>query len=210
MKIKHSIFRFLYWLLYHPLAWAYDIVAALVSGNRWKTWVLSSLPHLTGPKVLEIGHGPGHLQVALAKRGIFSIGIDASRQMNRLALKKTTPQLNTMLINGYAQFMPFSKHAFDQVVATFPAEYIYDAHTLLQIQRILKPGGQLILLPGASIHSKKFYDRFLAWLFRFSGLSPAFCEPILDHLHKFAFDPICFEENLGDSSVLFIIATKLA
>jgi ubiquinone/menaquinone biosynthesis C-methylase UbiE len=207
--LKRKFFLTLYWLLYHPMAWGYDIVAAIVSGNRWKTWVFSVLPYLTGPEVLEIGHGPGHLHIAMRKKGILAIGIDASREMNRLALRNTTQHhLNTMIIHGYAQFMPFSPQSFSQVVATFPAETIFDPSSLQQVFRILKPGGRLVLLPGAWIHSKKFFDRFLAWLFHYSGLAPAWPEPFLVNLSYAGFESACIEEDLGDSSVMIIIATK--
>lgn len=210
-QLLRSLFRFLYHLLYHPLAWSYDLVAALVSGNRWKSWIYSCLPHISGPKVLEIGHGPGHLQVEMRKKGIFCVGIDASWQMSRIALRNTTHHhLNAMLINGYAQYSPFPDNTFDQVVATFPAEYISDPLALSQIHRILKPGGQLILLPGAWIHSKKIYDRFLGWLFRFSGLSPDWSDPISSLLRKVDFETTSLQENLGDSTVLLVIASKVS
>ncbi len=208
-KLIQKFFRFLYWLLYHPLAWAYDLIAAIVSGNRWKQWVFSVLPHLTGPKVLEIGHGPGHLHIEMRKRGLFTVGIDASWAMNRLGLRNTTHhRLNTMLINGYAQLLPLPSFFFDQVVATFPAEFIYDSQALQEVRRVLKPGGQFVILPGALIHSNKPYDRFLSWLFRFSGLSPVWSEPFLALLRRTGFEASSIEQNLGDSSIFIIIATK--
>lgn len=208
-KLIQKLFRFLYWLLYHPLAWAYDLVAAIVSGNRWRSWIFEALPHLTGPKVLEIGHGPGHLHNELRKRGIFTVGIDASWAMNRLGLRNTTHHgLNTMLINGYAQFMPLPSLSFDQVVATFPAEFICDSQALQEVRRVLKPGGQFVILPGAWIHSNKPYDRVLSWLFRSSGLTPVWADPYLALLRRTGFQASSFEQNLEDSSVLIIIATK--
>ncbi len=131
--------------------------------------------------------------------------------MNRMALRNTTHhQLNTLLVYGYAQFIPFACYSFDQVVATFPAEYIADPLTFTQIHRILKPEGQFILIPGAWIHPKNLYDHFLSWLFRISSLSPAWAEPLKDSLRKSGFDPISLEENLGDSTVLLIIARKIS
>ena len=60
-----TFMRFVFYLLYHPFAFAYDLVAAAVSLGRWKKWVLSVVPFLEGNQILEIGHGPGHLQSAL-------------------------------------------------------------------------------------------------------------------------------------------------
>src|SRR4030067_1850706 len=57
-------FRFVqfgFYLLYNPLAWAYDGVSFLVSQGDWRRWTQGALPHVHGPGVLEIGCGPGHL-----------------------------------------------------------------------------------------------------------------------------------------------------
>jgi len=54
--------RLFFRLLYHQLAFTYDLVAASVSFNRWKDWVMSVVPFIEGNRILEIGHGPGHLQ----------------------------------------------------------------------------------------------------------------------------------------------------
>lgn len=171
--------------------------------------MLQPLPHLTGPRVLEIGPGPGHLLLELRKKGVFAVGIDASWSMNRVLLKNTTQQhLNTMQVHGYAQLLPFPASSFDQVISTFPAEFIYDHQTLQQIHRILQPGGELIILPGAWIHSKKLFDRFLAWLFRFSGLSPDWSESFLTFLRSAGFHASSQIVDLGDSSLILIFARK--
>ena len=64
------LLRFFFYLLYHSFAFAYDLVAASVSLGRWKDWVLSVVPFIEGNRVLEIGHGPGHLQRGPAQPGL--------------------------------------------------------------------------------------------------------------------------------------------
>jgi len=80
-----TLLRFFFRLLYHQFAFTYDLVAATVSLGRWKDWVLSVLPFIQGTRVLEIGHGPGHLQRALLEQNLLAVGIDESSQMGRLA-----------------------------------------------------------------------------------------------------------------------------
>ncbi|HSM22419.1 MAG TPA: methyltransferase domain-containing protein, partial [Rubrivivax sp.] len=46
---------------------------------------------------------------------------------------------------GRAQQLPFDDQCFGSVVATFPAEYIIDPASLAEFQRVLKPGGRLIV-----------------------------------------------------------------
>ena len=68
--------RLFFRLLYHQLAFTYDLVAASVSFNRWKDWVMSVVPFIEGKRILEIGHGPGHLQRLLLSLGLIAVGID--------------------------------------------------------------------------------------------------------------------------------------
>ena len=172
-NILSRLMRVFFYLLYNQMAWSYDHVAALVSWGRWGDWIMTVLPFLTGPRILELGHGPGHLQVALNQRDIQVIGVDASRQMSQQARKRLLKTDFTPLLTcSKAQKLPFIKHHFDQIVATFPTEYIYSHDTLREIYRILKPDGTLIVLPVAWITGKRAIDRFTSSLFQITGQSP--------------------------------------
>ena len=173
MRLLLSLFRLFFHLLYHEFAWTYDLVAAAVSLGRWKDWVLSALPYLNG-RVLEIGYGPGHLQIALRQRGLPVFGLDESRQMSRQARRRLRRKgFPVQLTRGYAQHLPFQANAFDTVVATFPAEYIFDGQTLTETRRVLAPGGRLVLLPTAWITGNGVLDRLAAGLFRVTGQAGA-------------------------------------
>src|SRR5512143_2186632 len=82
------LMRAVFYLLYHPFAFTYDLVAATVSLGRWKAWVFSILPYVEGTRLLELGHGPGHLQRILRDRGLASVGLDESAPMGNLARKR--------------------------------------------------------------------------------------------------------------------------
>ena len=172
-RLITRIMRVFFYLLYQPMAWSYDYVAWLVSWGRWKTWVKTILPCLEGSTVLEIGHGPGHLQIALFDKDIKTFGIDSSRQMGHQAKQRISKQgFTPSLSRNYAQIMPFPNGVFDQIVATFPTEYINDPETLKEAFRILKPGGKFVVLPAAWITGKNLADRGLASLFSITGQSP--------------------------------------
>ena len=161
-----AILRIFFKLLYHQFAFAYDLVAASVSFNRWKDWVKSVIPLIKGNRILEIGHGPGHLQRVLLDRGLFAVGIDESRQMGSLAKRRAGE--SARLTRGLAQHLPFPNESFDTVISTFPADYITDPHTLAEVKRCLYAGGRFIVLPVAWPKNP-----FLDWLFRVTGESPA-------------------------------------
>jgi ubiquinone/menaquinone biosynthesis C-methylase UbiE len=161
-----AILRVFFKLLYHQLAFTYDLVAASVSFNRWKDWVMSVIPFIEGNRILEIGHGPGHLHRVLLDRGLFAVGIDESRQMGYLAKRRAGA--SPRLTRGLAQHLPFPKESFDTVISTFPADYINDPLTLAEVKRCLRNSGRFIVLPVAWPKNP-----FLDWLFRVTGESPA-------------------------------------
>lgn len=167
------LLRTFFRLLYHQFAWTYDWVADLVSVKRWRTWVLLPLPLLGDAGVLELGCGPGHLQVASANQNRLSYGLDASPQMVRLAARRLSGQhLQANLVQGEAQNLPFRNSSFHQVVSTFPSDYIYQPETIQQVYRVLDEAGELIILPAAWITGDNLVDRIAAWLFRVTNQAP--------------------------------------
>lgn len=202
--------RLFFRLLYHEMAWTYDLVAALVSAGKWQDWVASVLPYLHGPQILELGHGPGHLQDALWERSCRPVGLDASTQMGRQAYRRLVRKhFSPRLVNGYAQEMPFASASFDQVVATFPTEYIVSSTALSEIRRVLKPEGELIVLPVAWVTGRGVWDRLAAGLFRITGQAPAWDERFTYPLREAGF-AIQIEEIQLPASTLLILRMRRA
>lgn len=197
-------------LLYHEMAWSYDWVAGIVSLGLWNQWVLSVRPYLKPGRVLELGHGPGHLQAALLRDSISSFGLDRSPQMGRQAQHRLRRAgLNPALINGLAQAMPFPANTFDQVVATFPSEYILEISTIQEIYRVLKPDGCAVILLFAWITGHSLPEKAAAWLFRFTGESPDWDERALAPLRQQGFESHAIQVPLKSSRLLLIEAHKI-
>ncbi len=174
MNLLTCPLRLFFRLLYHTFAWTYDLVAWVVSFGRWKDWVRSVIPFLEGTRILELGHGPGHLQRFLLDLGLLPFGLDESPQMGRLARAGLhhLGYTKIALTRGLAQALPYASQTFDTVVSTFPSEYIFDRHTLHEAYRTLKEGGRLVILPFAWITGKNALDRFLSWLFKVTAQTP--------------------------------------
>ena len=223
------ILRFFFRLLYHQLAFTYDLVAAAVSFNRWKNWVVSVIPFIEGTRVLEMGHGPGHLQQILLSRDLVAVGIDESQQMGRLAKRNLTRRgflrsappsfANTAtsphpaytpanLTRCVAQYLPFPNGAFDTIVATFPTEYITDPLTLGEVKRCLSDRGRLIVLPLALPK-----NRLLDSLFKVTHQRPAEALEIIQSKLQEPFVSAGFETEIKTLDVksgilLIVLATK--
>lgn len=204
-----AFLRFFFRLLYHEFAWTYDLVAWVVSLGRWKRWVYSSLPFLAGPRVLELGPGPGHLQVALARQGIQVYGMDASPQMVRQAARRVVKaHFPFRLVQGNAPDLPFASSSFDQVVATFPTEFIFQQTTLHEAWRLLRPGGSLVVLPVAWITGGGWLDRLAAGLFRFTGQAPAWDERMLAPFTRAGLEVTVHRVQWKDSETILVVARK--
>lgn len=192
-----------YHLLYHQFAWTYDFVADIVSLGAWQDWVGSTLPHLAGPRVLELGFGPGHLQRWLTERGIATFGVDSSPQMARRA-KKFSKKLSL----ADAQALPFPKNSFDQVVATFPSNTILSEHTLGEAKRVLEPAGKLIMLPVAWIKGKKLLEKSAAGLWRATKQASPWDDRFLERFTKVGFKARAEHITQKSWSLVIIVAEK--
>jgi len=162
IRLAPALLARAYDLLYGRLAWTYDAVAWAVSLGQWRAWGAAALPYLTGPRVLELGHGPGHMLVALAEHGFAPVGLDLSPQMSRLAGRR---QPAARLVRGRAQTAPFAAASFDSALATFPTPYIVAPETAAAVFGLLRPGGRLIMVPEARLGGRGPRRALIDWLY---------------------------------------------
>jgi hypothetical protein len=130
--------------------------------------------------------------------------------MSRLAFARLRRAgLPVRLVIGYAQMACFPSAAFEQVVATFPSNYIFDPACPREIWRLLVPGGRLVIIPAAWNTGHKPCQRFLAGALRWIGwgrlpTQQAWVEP----LQQAGFSADRQIIDLPDSQVLLILADK--
>lgn len=204
-----TLLRHFFYLLYNQFSWAYDWVAATVSTGLWRTWVFYIADMVHGNNMLELGHGPGHLQVLLTEKHFNVFGIDASKYMVKKALQNIQAKsLPARITQAQAQAIPFPDAFFEEVIATFPSEYIRDPATTQEILRILKPGGKLIVLVQAQIYATNWIRTAAAWLFRFTGQTTTWHEYFMNPYRDAGFETSLVEEECQNSKLYFIIAIK--
>jgi len=205
MNLIQRFMRVFFNLLYHPFAFTYDLVAATVSFGRWKDWVHGILPFIEGTRILELGHGPGHLQRILLDRSLVAVAIDESAPMGTLAKRRLGS--SHKLARALAQKIPFASQSFDSLVSTFPSEYIFDTQTLSEAHRVLRSSGRLIVLLAAWPN-----NRLLAWLFKVTGESPSDVHGSIRSKIKEAFAQADFKTEIQivevkSGNLLVVIAT---
>ncbi len=151
-SLRWRVVRPLFELLYtnRVLYWA---ASTIPFAGKWRTWQRLVLPRLHGRDVLEVGCGPGALLIDLLAAGYQCKAIDRSPQMVAAAqgrLRRAGHDPATVHQADVRQ-LPFAGASFDNVVSTFPTEYIVDPHALAEIARVLRPGGRLIVVLGATL-----------------------------------------------------------
>jgi ubiquinone/menaquinone biosynthesis C-methylase UbiE len=184
----NRLIRFAFQQFYTTFAWSYDAIATLVSFGEWKAWGRVALAFvLEGARVLEIAHGPGHLHLTLRQRGMAVFGIDRSWQMARMLQTKTRRAAHQAQAN--AQHLPFVNGAFDCVLSTFPAEFIFADKTLREIHRTLKPDSSVVIVPSTSFRGNAWVIRLVQFAYRVTGQRAMDVAPVRAKFesHGFAF-----------------------
>ena len=183
--LQRILTHFLAWffkLLYTRLAWSYDLVSFTVSLGQWNHWVQSVIQLAPCEPILELGHGTGHLQTALFKAGFHPFAMDISSHMGHITrgrILKFMPEnhirssISPGLSRARAQALPFAANTFKTIFSTFPSPYIVDPDTVREIQRVLLPHGQAIILLSAWITGKKLPDLIARWLFALTNQTPS-------------------------------------
>lgn len=126
-EIFNSIGKDYWWL-----AGKYDIIADLISRYINK-------PSSERRKILDFGCGPGHIADYLTPYGEL-YGLDFSEDAIRLA--KDRGYTNLLVSQG--ERTPYSDGTFDAIIAIDVLEHIEkDTDAMIEMRRILKPGGQI-------------------------------------------------------------------
>lgn len=176
--------RWLFETLYRN-KYLYRFASTVPFAGQWRTWQRQIFPRLQGHDILELGCGLGDLLADMLTVGYTCHAVEHSPQMSAAAretLQKRGVGSPHLVIQGSAQKLPFAPASFDTVVSTFPSEYIYDLRTIEEVVRVLRPGGRLIVIEGASL------------------LPRGFLQPLLLLLQSLVYGPATFRHSRARSS----------
>ena len=142
--------------VFDSVAQRYDLMNDLMSGGAhrlWKHFALSLTGLRPGARVLDVAGGTGDLAVGLARQ-VGKSGLVMLTDINAAMLSAGRDRLineglvaNVLCAQADAEHLPFADSSFDCVTIGFGLRNVTDKPKALKsMRRVLKPGGQLLVL----------------------------------------------------------------
>ncbi|MBI9042989.1 MAG: class I SAM-dependent methyltransferase [Anaerolineaceae bacterium] len=133
---------------YSQFAGLYDRVIRVLP--FWKRWLKSVLPFIEGSKVLEVSFGTGYLLTLFAAK-YETYGIDYNATfVHRLEEKLKSKGLHAEIKQANVENLPFENDYFDTIINTMAFTAYPDGEKAMsELNRVLKPGGKLLLVDVA-------------------------------------------------------------
>jgi demethylmenaquinone methyltransferase/2-methoxy-6-polyprenyl-1,4-benzoquinol methylase len=142
--------------VFDSVAGNYDLMNDLMSGGAhrlWKEFTLSLTSLRAGQRALDVAGGTGDLTTGLARQ-VGKSGMVILSDINAAMLGEGRDRLlddgvvgNVSCVLANAEKLPFADSSFDVVTIGFGLRNVTDkASALADMRRVLKPGGQLLVL----------------------------------------------------------------
>jgi len=142
--------------VFDSVADRYDLMNDLMSGGAhrlWKRFTLSLTGLRPGQRALDVAGGTGDLAAGLARQ-VGEKGLVVLSDINSAMLHRGRDRLtdrgllgNVQYVQADAERLPFRDDTFDCITIGFGLRNVTDkAAALAAMHRVLKPGGQLLVL----------------------------------------------------------------
>jgi ubiquinone/menaquinone biosynthesis C-methylase UbiE len=195
------------------LHWAvgYDVLVWLLTHGRpraFRTKTVDLARLEPGDSVLDVGCGTGSLAIVVKRKvggqGQVS-GIDASPEMiARATAKAANAAIDVSFKMAVAEALPFADATFDAVLSTLMLHHLprkVRQECLSEIQRVLKPGGRLLVVDFAKPQGR---SGLLAHFHRRGHVDPREIVALLGNAGFHAVD----QGVVGISSLQYVLATR--
>jgi len=159
--------------LYGLWSGCYDAMIALDPAYSGNAEALVRATVRNGDRVLDVGVGTGLLASTGARHSAEYVGLDLSGSMlARAARRMAREQLASLrLAWGDMTALPFAEGQFDAVLSAFALPHLDKedkGRALVEMARVLRPGGRLGLMLAQGEHAPLFASRgqLTTWLGR--------------------------------------------
>jgi ubiquinone/menaquinone biosynthesis C-methylase UbiE len=150
---------------------AYDVVSRGLMFRLMRRVIMAELKKCSVRGIIvDIGCGPGYIirEISSAFPGQRIIGLDISPSMVQIAVANLSSTGNVELLQADAEKVPLRDGSVDFVISTGSLHHWRDCDAVLsEIYRILRPGGELLLLdlrrdiPRVIYYLVSFAQRFM-------------------------------------------------
>ncbi|MBX5459451.1 MAG: bifunctional demethylmenaquinone methyltransferase/2-methoxy-6-polyprenyl-1,4-benzoquinol methylase UbiE [Steroidobacteraceae bacterium] len=162
--------------VFDSVASNYDLMNDLMSGGLhrlWKQFTLSLANLRPGQRALDVAGGTGDLAAGLARQ-VGDRGLVVLTDINAAMLTRGRDRLineglvsNVRVAQVNAEKLPFADSTFDCVTIGFGLRNVTDKPAALaSMRRVLKPGGQLLILEFSHPTSAALRPLYDAYSFR--------------------------------------------
>ncbi|MBI9049083.1 MAG: class I SAM-dependent methyltransferase [Anaerolineaceae bacterium] len=172
----------------------------------WNKWIRTVLPHIQGPRVLEISFGTGYLLTQYANQyDTYAIDYNATFVFNaKKNMENKGIPVNIQQAN--VENMPYAENTFDSIINTMAfTGYPNAEKALSEMKRILKPGGKLIIVDIDYPENKNRIGVFLTKFWILMGDLVRNMQPLFD---KMDFEVIDKEIGGWGSVHLYLVQKK--
>ena len=145
---------------YNRIAPFYDLMESLLERSGYSKWRRLLWRRVEGTRILEVGAGTGkNFPYYPADAEITAIDL-SERMLERAKDKVSKQKVKVRLQQMDVQHLQFEDSTFDTVVAAFVFCSVPDpARGLVEVERVCKPGGKVVLLEHVLSA-----NRILGWL----------------------------------------------
>jgi demethylmenaquinone methyltransferase/2-methoxy-6-polyprenyl-1,4-benzoquinol methylase len=136
--------------LFSAIADRYDLITILLSfgaDHRWKRRLVRLSGATPDARVLDLATGTGDIAYLFRGRGRLVVGLDVTRRMIELAVRKRGAGTSPKFLVGDMMALPFASGSFDLVTTGYGLRNVPDlAASIAEIYRVLDRGGQALSL----------------------------------------------------------------
>lgn len=189
--------------VYSRMARPYDLAVKLLP--VWRHWISAALPHIRGPRVLEVSFGTGWLLTRYANN-FDTHGVDLNERMVAIAQRNLRRAgVTAELRQANVESLPYPDGQFDTVVNTMAfSGYPDGRRAMTQLHRVLRRRGRLVLIDVGYPHDGNRLGSALVGVWRRAGDVIRDMPPLFE---SFGFD-VHHEQIGGFGSVHLYVATK--
>lgn len=166
--------------MFNSIAHRYDFLNRFLSmgiDKGWRKKAIAYLKPLSPKQILDVATGTGDLALEAMKLNPDHItGLDIAEQMlvfgrEKIAAKGLSEKIS--MVKGDSENLPFEDNKFDAITVAFGVRNFQNlAVGLKEMNRVLKPGGRLVVLEfskPASFPFKQVYNFYFTYILPLMG-----------------------------------------